>query len=89
MVMFNDPLNEDLKYEISDSVGTEMKDLQTKLKKARKKARYNKRRYQKMRYDLHSAVMNIMEVRNRYMDSNIQFGIDSALNILRGYFEDV
>lgn len=59
-----------------------------KLKRARKKARYNKRQYMKMRRDLHSAMMDIMEVRNRYWDSNIQFGIDSALNILRGYFGD-
>ena len=60
--------------------------MEDKLKKARKKARYNKRRYMKMKCDLHSAMMDIMEVRNRYWDSNIQFGIDTALNILRGYF---
>ena len=89
MVRFDKPLNEDIKWETVDSVTIEIEDYRKKLKKARKKARHNKRRYLKMKCDLHSAVMDIIEVRNRYMDSNIQFGIDSALNILRGYFENV
>lgn len=54
--------------------------------KARKKARRYKRMFSKQRVELGLAIMDIMEIRKQYNDSNIQFGIDCALKTLKERF---